>query len=72
VVIQEAFGSAVTLRRLGKEATAFYEPSGGNWIRLAPQAAVVTGGDACVEAALDGTNLLALRVFLGAACGPAG
>ena len=71
LVIKEALGSTVTLKRLGKGATAFYRASSARWERLSSSVRIGTGEEACVETALDGRNLLALRVFLGATCGPA-
>jgi hypothetical protein len=71
LVVQEAFGSRVTLRRLGEGATAFFEISGAEWARVQDPGGVDPGQAACVEALLDGETLLALRVFLGADCGPA-
>ena len=72
LVIREPLGSVLTVKRLGQAATAFYRVSGDRWDRLGPRAQVGAGGAVCVESALDGTNLLALRVFLGASCGPTG
>jgi hypothetical protein len=70
IVVQEAMGTSVPLRRLGKGATAFYRANLVEWGRLPAVARIRTGEQVCVEAALDGRNLLALRVFLGATCGP--
>ena len=72
MVIKEPLGSVLTLKRLGQGATAFYRVSADRWDRLTARAPVGAGGSVCVETALDGTNLLALRVFLGASCGPTG
>ena len=58
-------------RRLGQDATAFFRATGDAWDRV-EGSAVGKGEQACVETLLDGANLLALRVFLGADCGPAG
>ena len=69
--VTEALGSVVTLRRLARGATVFYRISGAAWRRLTPVAKVSAGQLACVETLLDGAHLLALRVFLGADCGPA-
>jgi hypothetical protein len=71
LVLQEALGPTVTLKRLGRGATAFYRASSSRWERLSSPVRIGTGEEACVETALEGRNLLALRVFLGAACGPA-
>jgi hypothetical protein len=68
--IREPTGAEVTVRRLAAGATAFFQVANGSWHRLAPQAQVSAGRQACVEVLMDGANLLALRVFLGAACGP--
>jgi hypothetical protein len=71
VVIRETLGPKVELRRLGQDATAFFQVIGGAWQRVEAGTAA-RGGLACVETLLDGRNLLALRVFLGVGCGPAG
>jgi hypothetical protein len=63
-------GSVVALQRLGREATGLFRASEGTWERLPPGAAVAAGEKACVETLMDGSTLLALRVFLGAQCGP--
>lgn len=70
-MLKESVGSVVTLHRLGQGATAFFRALEGTWTRLRKPSAVRAGDTACVETLLDGTNLLALRVFLGADCGPA-
>ena len=69
--ITEPFGSVVRLARLGNGATAFFEVQAGAWHRLAATTPVATGASVCAQTLMDGTNLLALRVFLGAECGPA-
>jgi hypothetical protein len=71
LVLKEALGPRVTLKRLGQDATAFFRVAGDAWER-ANGSGVGAGDQACVETLLDGENLLALRVFLGADCGPAG
>jgi hypothetical protein len=71
VVVQEAFGAVVTLQQLGRGATAFFEVAGDAWARVSSPTSVEPGGPVCVETLLDGETLLALRVFLGASCGPA-
>jgi hypothetical protein len=71
LVLEEALGPRVVLKRLGQDATAFFRATSDTWERV--DASGVGNGDlACVETLLDGENLLALRVFLGADCGPAG
>jgi len=69
--VREPSGQDVTLQRLAAGTTSFFRISNGAWARLAPQAQVPAGQTACAEALLAGTNLLALRVFLGTECGPA-
>jgi hypothetical protein len=71
LVLKEALGPRVTLKRLGQDATAFFHTAGDTWERV-DGSGVGAGDQACVETLLDGENLLALRVFLGADCGPAG
>jgi hypothetical protein len=68
--ILEASGSVVRIRRLGSGATSFFEIVEGRWARLPASALPASGEEACVETLLDGTNMLALRVFIGARCGP--
>jgi hypothetical protein len=69
--VKEALGPRVTLKRLGQDATAFFRATADTWDRI-DGSGVGAGDQACVETLLDGENLLALRVFLGADCGPAG
>jgi len=69
--VTEPFGSVVRLARLGNGATAFFEVQAGSWRRLAATTPVTTGASVCAQTLMDGTNLLALRVFLGVECGPA-
>jgi hypothetical protein len=71
LVITEAFGSVVTLQQLGQGATAFFQIVGGAWEQLSEPSSAEVGQPACVEVLLNGQTLLALRVFLGATCGPA-
>ncbi len=68
--IHEASGSTVTLQRLAEGATAFFRVSGSRWLQLDRSAQVPAGQAACVEAGMAGSSFLALRVFLGVACGP--
>ena len=70
VRMHEGSGSLVTLRRLAEGATTFFRLSGDAWEELDPGAFVAAGEPACVETLMDSTNLLAIRVFLGAGCGP--
>jgi hypothetical protein len=71
LVVKEALGPSVVLKRLGQDATAFFRAAGDGWERV-DGSGVGNGDETCVETLLDGENLLALRVFLGADCGPAG
>jgi hypothetical protein len=68
--LKEPFGSEVTLRRLGGNATSFFQVREGRWQRTDPRGTVNPGTKACVETLMDDQTLLALRVFLGADCGP--
>ena len=70
VEVREPSGRSVAMQRLAQGATAFFQISGSAWAQLATAAPVPTGQPACVETLMDGSNLLALRVFLGADCGP--
>jgi hypothetical protein len=68
--IREPVGSTVTLKRLAGGATSFFRVRAGRWVALAPSERIPTGQPACVQTLMDGTNLLALRVFVGSDCGP--
>ena len=68
--LKELFGSVLTLRRLGGDATTFFRVSEGIWQRADPGTEAKVGTKVCVETLMDGKTLLALRVFLGADCGP--
>jgi len=68
--LRETFGSVLTLRRLGGNATTFYRVSNGGWDRVERAGDVKIGTKACVETLMAGQTLLALRVFLGGDCGP--
>ena len=70
VRLHEDDGSVVHLQRLGAGATRFFRVSGGAWAELATQSHVAGGQRACVETLMDGTDLVAIRVFLGSGCGP--
>lgn len=70
IEVREGSGPTVTVQRLAEGATGFFEVRGGAWALLPRAAAVPPGGAACVEALMAGPALLALRVFLGAGCGP--
>jgi len=68
--VTEPAGSVVSLRRLTGTATSFFRVSGDSWRRIGPDEHVDTGQHVCVETLMDGSTLLALRVFLGSDCGP--
>jgi hypothetical protein len=72
VAIREGHGPVVHLQRLGEGATRFFRLDSDRWRPLTDgQVRVLAGGqEACVEGLLDGRSLLALRVFVGAGCGP--
>lgn len=66
--------SDVVLQRLAEGATTFLAREDGGWRELTADevASVQAGRAACAEVLLDGTNLVALRIFLDAGCGPSG
>jgi hypothetical protein len=66
--LEQGDGALVTVQRVG--STKVFSVSGSSWAQLAAEAGVRTGQPACIETLLDGSNLVALRVFLGAGCGP--
>ena len=68
--MREERGSVLVLHRLARGATGFFEVARGAWQRLPDGTPIDTVQPACVETLMDGANLLALRVFLGASCGP--
>ena len=70
VRLEEDDGSVVTLTRLAEGATKFYRVQGGAWHALPRNGRIDAGQRACVETLMDGTNLAAIRVFLGSGCGP--
>jgi hypothetical protein len=72
LAIREGEGSRVDLERAAAGGTRFFRLDGDRWGVLSEEdaEAVDAGQRVCVEALLDGRNLLALRVFLGAGCGP--
>ncbi len=68
--VREDDGSEASLQRLAGSATSFFRVEGGAWQRLDPSTGPAPEGRACIETLMDGTNLVAIRVFLGAGCGP--
>jgi hypothetical protein len=73
LAIREGEGARVDLERAAAGGTRFFRLDGDTWAVLSEEdaEAVDAGQRVCVEALLDGRNLLALRVFMGAGCGPA-
>ena len=71
LLVRDSLGSPIDLLRLAAGATVFFRVAGSVWQGLPERDTIPTGGPACVETLMDGTNLVALRVFLGATCGPA-
>jgi hypothetical protein len=73
IAMRDGEGPRVEIERLGQGATSFHALAGSEWTELTEDqvADLDTGGSACVEALLDGQTFLAIRVFLGAGCGPA-
>ncbi|HCO01886.1 MAG TPA: hypothetical protein DIT48_00720 [Actinobacteria bacterium] len=69
LTVHGAAGSTLTVRRL-KGATSFFHVSNDRWVRLDAGSPVHPGQTVCVETLLDQPTLVALRVFLGAGCGP--
>jgi hypothetical protein len=65
-------GSKTLVRRLARGATRFFVLHHGRFERMPEDDALLieAGTPMCVESLLDGRSLLALRVFVGAACGP--
>ena len=68
--LQQGDGAVVSVKRLGQGATKLFGVSGLSWERLPAKTTVRSGETVCIETLLDGPNLVALRVFLGAGCGP--
>ena len=74
LTVRDPSEAIVRLQRLSEGATRFLAEESGSWRTLtADEASALEVGEAvCVEVLLDGSNLVALRVFLGASCGPTG
>jgi hypothetical protein len=72
VVLVEPDGPRVRLQRLAGGATRFFGLRDGAWRRMehADIELIEAGTPLCVEVFLDDRAYLALRVFVGAACGP--
>jgi hypothetical protein len=69
LTVLEPEGPTVVLKRLAENATQLFAISGRSWHQVD---AVPVGALVCAEALNTGSNLLALRVFLGVSCGPSG
>ncbi|MGH2740862.1 MAG: hypothetical protein ACRDH6_10335 [Actinomycetota bacterium] len=74
LVLREGEGPRIEIGRFVAGATTFWRLTGGAWRELGEDevAALQVGEATCVETLLDGESFLALRVFLGSGCGPAG
>jgi hypothetical protein len=72
LAVREGRGPRISLERLAAGATRFLRQEGSAWRELSVEevAGLEAGAEACVEALLDGGTFLALRVFVGAGCGP--
>lgn len=73
LAVREGQGPRIPVERFAAGATSFLRREGGDWRELSTDevASLEAGGQACLEALLDGGTFLALRVFLGSDCGPA-
>ena len=74
MTVIEPAGARLVLRRLAEGATRFLRRSGGSWTRLGEGEVLGIGGGVpvCAEALRDRGVYLAIRVFVGVACGPRG
>lgn len=74
LVLREGQGPRLEVERFAAGATSFLRQDSGRWVVLGDEEirAIPTGQPACLETLLDGRTFLALRVFLGVDCGPAG
>lgn len=72
LIVVEPAGSRIRLERLSGGATRFFSLQDNTWRRMsvADVELIEVGTPLCVESLLDGETYLALRVFVGAACGP--
>jgi hypothetical protein len=70
-VIEEP-GSRLSIRRLAEGATKFFRQDSDRWVLMTSDdiQLVDVGTPVCVESLLDRNHYLAIRVFVGAACGP--
>ena len=74
VTVRDASETLIAMQRLTGGATRFLSADGDGWRELSEDetATVGVGVDVCAEVLLDGSNFVALRVFLDASCGPTG
>ena len=74
LVLVEPAGSRVVLQRLAEGATKFFMSQGERWTPMKPTDVelIEVGTQICAESLLDAGTYLALRVYVGAACGPEG
>ena len=70
ILLRQSDGSQASLQRLADSATKFLHVSGGAWREFVPPTGGAGGQRACVETLMDGTNLVAIRVFVDVGCGP--
>ena len=70
IVIVDSGGSRVILQRLARGATTFLRATGGRWEEVDGAGEIPPRQTACIQTLMSRGNLLALRVFLGATCGP--
>jgi hypothetical protein len=72
LTVIEGGGSKAIIHRLSEGATRFFVLHSGKFEAMPEAEALLVraGTPMCVESLLDGRRLLALRVFVGAACGP--
>jgi hypothetical protein len=72
VNVVEGPGSRLSIRRLAEGATKFFRQDSDRWVLMSPDdiQLIDVGTPVCVESLLDRSHYLALRVFVGAACGP--
>ena len=71
MVLEQGDGPRLHLQRFAAGATRFHTMEGGVWRVLSrPEADAAVGEAACIETLMDGDSLLAVRVYLDAACAP--
>jgi hypothetical protein len=68
--LRQADGSDAKLQRLAGSATRFLRVEGDAWKAFVPAGGEAVGHPACIETLMDGSNLVAIRVFLDSGCGP--